>query len=84
MPNANSAKTLLYAEITSKMLPLHADPIWVTISLAVCHAFSFAIAGSKSEPERKNNRVNDMKINVINIAQVRSNHENPMLYLLRL
>ena len=66
------------------MFPFHKEPICVTISLAVCQAFSFAIAGSKSEPERKNNRVNEIKINVMNIAHDRSSHENPKLYLPRL
>ena len=48
-------------------------PICPTIFFAVFHAVALASAGSRLEPERKNKRVNEMKMKVRNIDQPLSN-----------
>ena len=51
-----------------------ADPIWVTMFFAVFHASSFASAGSRLEPLRKNRRVKVMKTKVWKTAQALEIH----------
>ena len=65
MPKTKSANTLQYPkQISGITSTFHAEPIWCTMSFAVFQACSLADAGSRLEPERKNNRVKLINIKV--------------------
>ena len=75
IPTANTMSTARCCQATrGTMDRFQADPIWFTIFFAVFHACSFASAGSRLEPLRKNRRVKVMNTKVWKTAQARESH----------
>ena len=69
MPATNIATTQRNSQRKAGMMALfHAPPIWLTMFLAVAHATSFAVAGSRLLDDRKKRRVKVMKVKVWAIA----------------
>ena len=70
MPTAKTIRTgACWRSMAGMRLRSQADPIWFTMFFAVRQASSFARAGSKLDPLRKNRRVKVMKTKVWKTAQ---------------
>ena len=76
IPTRNRRNTPRWETHCFQMLPCQADPMELTILVAILHAVSLATAGFRLEPERKKRRVKVMKVKVTPMLHALSTQGN--------